>query len=127
MGMVVQLVALALINRWTGGHYLVASAVAIELAVLHNFVWHVHYTWCDRRDDPAVLSRLLRFHLSNGLVSIVGNLVLMRVLVHELRLPVLVANEIGILCCSLLNFCLGNLWTFSGQGSRLAVDGDVSA
>ena len=74
MGMVVQLVALALINRWTGGHYLVASAVAIELAVLHNFVWHVHYTWCDRRDDPAVLSRLLRFHLSNGLVSIVGNL-----------------------------------------------------
>ncbi len=125
--MVVQLGALGLINRWTGGHYLAASAMAIELAVLHNFIWHVHYTWRDRRDGSTVLSRLLRFHLSNGLVSMMGNLVLMRVLVHELRLPVLVANGIGILCCSVVNFCFGNLWAFAGQGRRLAVDGDVSA
>jgi putative flippase GtrA len=61
-----------------------------------------------------VLSRLVRFHLSNGLVSMVGNLVLMRVLVHELRLPVLVANGIAILCCSVVNFCLGDLWAFAG-------------
>ena len=114
IGMVVQLGVLGLINRWTGGHYLVASAVAIELAVLHNFVWHVHYTWRDRWDGSTALSRLLRFHLSNGLVSMMGNLVLMRVLVHELQLPVLVANGIAILCCSVLNFCLGDLWAFAG-------------
>ena len=122
MGMLVQLGALGLINRWTGGRYLVASAVAIELAVLHNFVWHVRYTWRDRRDDSAMLSRLLRFHLSNGLVSMAGNLVLMGVLVHELRLPVLVANGIAILCCSVVNFCLGDMWAFARQGRRLAVD-----
>jgi putative flippase GtrA len=123
IGMVVQLGALGLINRWTGGHYLFASAAAIELAVLHNFVWHVRYTWRDRRDGCTVLSRLLRFHLSNGLASMVGNLVLMRVLVHELRSPVLAANGIAILCCSVLNFCLGDLWAFAGQRRRLAVDG----
>ena len=55
MGMVLQLVALALINRWTGGHYLYASAAAIEFAVLHNFVWHLHYTWRGRRDTSAFL------------------------------------------------------------------------
>ena len=114
MGMALQLVALALINRWTGGHYLYASAAAIELALLHNFVWHFYYTWRDRRDDSALLSQLLRFHLSNGLVSMFGNLALMRILVREAHLPVLASNSIAILCCSILNFCLGDLWTFAG-------------
>ena len=112
-GMVVQLAALALFSRLMAGHYLYASAAAVELAVLHNFVWHVLYTWRDRRDGSALLSRLMRFHLSNGLVSIVGNLVLMRVLVHEIHLPLLLSNGIAILCCSVVNFCLGNSWAFA--------------
>lgn len=113
MGVVVQLAALALINRWAPGHYLIASAAAVELALLHNFVWHLHYTWRDRRDDSAVLGQLMRFHLSNGLVSLVGNLVLMRVLVHEAHIPLLASNFIAILCCSIVNFCLGNNWAFA--------------
>lgn len=115
MGMVVQLVALALLNRWTRGRYLYASAAAIELSVLHNFVWHLHYTWRDRRDDAFVLSQLLRFHLSNGMVSMLGNLVLMRLLVDKARFPVLASNAVAILCCSVLNFCLGDLWAFAGS------------
>jgi putative flippase GtrA len=113
MGVVVQLAALALINRWAPGHYLIASAAAVELALLHNFVWHLHYTWRDRRDDSAVLGQLMRFHLSNGLVSMLGNLALMRVLVHEAHIPLLASNFIAILCCSIVNFCLGNNWAFA--------------
>jgi len=112
MGMVVQLAALAVISRCAPGHYLYASAAAVELAVLHNFVWHVHFTWRDRRDDSALLSQLVRFHLSNGLVSIVGNLVLMRILVQQAHLPLLASNGIAILCCSVVNFCLGDSWAF---------------
>jgi putative flippase GtrA len=114
MGMVLQLAALAFIDRMVPGHYLVASAAAVELAVLHNFVWHIHYTWRDRRESSTVLSQLLRFHLSNGLVSILGNLALMRLLVHEAHLPLLVSNVIAILCCSVANFYLGNTWAFAG-------------
>jgi putative flippase GtrA len=113
--MVVQLAALALFSRLMAGHYLYASVAAVELAVLHNFVWHVLYTWRDRRDDSALLSRLLRFHLSNGLVSMVGNLVLMRVLVQYVHLPLLISNGIAILCCSVVNFCLGNHWAFAAR------------
>jgi putative flippase GtrA len=123
MGMVVQLAVLALIDLRSGGHYLIGTAAAIEMAVLHNFVWHVLYTWRDRRDDSAVLLQLVRFHLSNGLVSMVGNLLLMRVLVHELRLPVLLANGIAILCCSILNFYLGDLWAFAGVSRAGAEEG----
>ena len=115
MGMVVQLTALALFNRWMAGHYLWASAAAIELTLLHNFTWHLHYTWRDRRDGASWPRQLVRFHLSNGLVSMLGNLVLMRLLVHEAHLPVLVSNVIAILGCSVANFCLGNNWAFARQ------------
>lgn len=112
MGMCVQLVALAWFRHWMGGDYLYASAAAIEVALLHNFVCHVHYTWRDRREKTTRLRQLVRFHLSNGLLSLLGNLALMRLLVHEARLPVLAANAIAILCCSAANYCMGNKWAF---------------
>ena len=120
MGMGLQLTLLALFNRWTAGHYLYASAAAIELTLLHNFMWHLHYTWRDRRDGATPLRQFARFHLSNGLVSMLGNLALMRLLVHEVRLPLLVSNVIAILCCSVANFCLGNKWAFAGSGKAEA-------
>jgi putative flippase GtrA len=113
MGMAVQLAALALFNRWMAGHYLYASAAAIEFSLLHNFMWQLRYTWRDRRDSATRLRQFVKFHVSNGLVSMLGNLVLMRLLVHEARLPLLVSNLIAILCCSLVNFCLGNNWVFA--------------
>jgi putative flippase GtrA len=113
MGMVVQLAALALVNRLAPGHYLFATAAAIELALLHNFTWHLHYTWRDRRDNSSMPAQLLRFHLSNGVISMLGNLALMRILVQRARLPILAANCIAILCCSIANFLLGNNWAFA--------------
>ncbi|MFZ0337342.1 MAG: GtrA family protein [Terracidiphilus sp.] len=112
VGMVVQLGVLALINRVAPGHYMVATAVAIEITLLHNFVWHLHYTWRDRRCRSALRRQLIRFHLSNGLVSMAGNLALMPVLVEGARLPVVAANAIAILCCSIMNFFLGDQWAF---------------
>lgn len=112
MGMVLQLAALAVFERCAPGHYLAASAAAVELAILHNFVWHLHYTWRDRPDNSAPLARLLRFHFSNGLVSMIGNLVILRFLVQGAHVPLLIADSIAILFCSLINFCLGDCWVF---------------
>lgn len=113
MGMVLQLAALALIDRWTGGHYLYATAAAVELTLMHNFVWHLHYTWRDRRNRSALLPQFVRFHLSNGLVSMLGNLALMPILVQKTSIPMLCSNSIAILFCSVINFCLGNNWAFA--------------
>ncbi len=113
LGMAVQLAALALFNRWFAGHYLYASAAAIELTLLHNFIWHTRYTWRDRNDGASWLRQGIRFHLSNGLVSMLGNLALMRLFFHTAHLPLLISNIIAILCCSLANFYLGNKWAFA--------------
>lgn len=115
IGMLLQLALLAFFDRWAPGHYLGATLAAVEITLVHNFVWHLHYTWRDRRDESEFSRQLLRFHLSNGLISMVGNLVLMRLLVADAHLPVLAANGIAILCCSVANFCLGNNWAFAGR------------
>jgi putative flippase GtrA len=112
IGMAVQLTSLALFNRLTPGHYLCSTAAAIELTLVHNFVWHQHFTWPDRRAHAALLAQLFRFHVSNGLISMIGNLALMRILVQQARIPVLPSNCIAILCCSVINFMLGNTWAF---------------
>lgn len=113
VGMVVQLGALAVFVQLAPRHYLYASAAAIEVTLLHNFVWHCKFTWKDRHHDAGLAARFVRFHLSNGLVSMAGNLVLMRVLVHDARITVLTANCIAILCCSVVNFCLSDSWAFA--------------
>ncbi len=69
--------------RWfapQGVHYLWATAVGIEAAVLHNFCWHERWTWADRRTGRAagVALRLLRFHAANALISLAGSLMLTR-------------------------------------------------
>jgi putative flippase GtrA len=112
IGMAVQLGALACFARLIRGYYLLATAAAVELTLLHNFVWHLHYTWRDRRSSSAIAGQLLRFHLANGLVSLVGNLALMRILVTAAHLPVLAANGIAILVCSAANYLLSDRWAF---------------
>ncbi|MFY9745063.1 MAG: GtrA family protein [Acidobacteriaceae bacterium] len=112
LGMGVQLAALAVFNRWMAGRYLLATAAAIEVALLHNFACHVLYTWRDRRGSGGVAGKMMRFHLSNGAVSMVGNLALMRLLVEGAGMPVLAANGVAILVCSVVNFFLGEGWVF---------------
>jgi putative flippase GtrA len=117
LGVAVQLATLAALTHIAGFNYLVATACAVEAAVLHNFIWHERYTWADRtRSAPQLaMKRLLQFNLSNGAVSLFGNLVLMKLLVGQAHLPALLANLIAIASCSTLNFCLGEFVVFSDQ------------
>ncbi len=111
LGILVQLAVLAVCVSGFHLNYLVATAVAVETAVLHNFVWHERFTWRDRRGAGA-LGRLVRFNLTNGGLSIGGNLVLMRVLVGALGLPVVLGNLVSIAACSLANFAVSHWFVF---------------
>ncbi len=106
IGVGVQLAALAILRTGLGADYLVATFLAVEAAVLHNFIWHERWTWVERTRQEAggVIGRLFRFHLANGLISIAGNLVLMWLLVSRLHLHYFIANLIAIGTCSIVNF-----------------------
>lgn len=94
--------------------YLAATAVAVELAVLNNFVWHQRWTWNDRPSTAKreTWRRLAKFNVTTGLVSLVGNLVLMSILVGRFGLPISGANVITVGVCSVLSFFLADRIAF---------------
>lgn len=112
-GMAVQLAVLAALNRWRPGHALAVSLLALEITLLHNFLWHQRYTWRERRAPDSDFGRLLRFHLSNGAVSLTTTLLLVPLATRRLHLPVVASNVSIILLCSLANFAAADLWAFA--------------
>ncbi len=122
IGIVVQLAALAILRSWLKLGYLLATVLAVEIAVIHNFLWHERYTWADRpaRRPVQSLVRLTKFNASNGAVSIVGNLVLMRLLVGELKFNYVASNLLAIVVCSLVNFLLGDRFVFDVEAGTAA-------
>ena len=94
--------------------YLAETATAVELAVLNNFVWHQRWTWKDRPSLTIreTLRRLVKFNLTNGLFSIVGNLVFMSILVGRLGLAIGPANVASVVACSIVSFILADRIAF---------------
>jgi putative flippase GtrA len=186
IGIGVQFITLFLLKSIFHFHYLAAAALAVEAAVVHNFVWHEQFTWAARvqgswrssfqrtsgAEAPSLsgalfaalkalrhpktylssqggkghpktclpsqagreffsvavmircaaaclrgpsLKRLLRFNLTTGGVSIVGNLTLMKVMVGYGHMNYLVANGIAIALCSVVNFAVSDRYVFEGE------------
>lgn len=110
-GCAVQLGALQVLTRFVGIQYLIATAFAVEIAVLHNFAWHEAWTWpglpADRR-----WSRLWRFHVANGFLSIGANVLFTWLFRQWLGAPVPAANLGAICLTALINFALAHFWVF---------------
>lgn len=114
IGIGVQFAALFVLKGVLHLDYLVATALAVESAVMHNFVWHEQFTWADRVQMSwrGSIRRFVRFNLTTGGVSILGNLALMRIMVGEGHMNYLVANAIAITLCSIANFLVSEGWVF---------------
>ena len=54
------------------------------------------------------MQRLLRFHLSNGALSVTGHLLL----VQMLHTAPMVANSAAVGCCGLANFLIADRYVF---------------
>jgi putative flippase GtrA len=114
IGIAVQMGAFALLFSALHLNYMVATGLAVETAVLHNFVWHELYTWkhLPRGGARDIAWRLARFHAGNGAISILGNLALMRLFVGVLHLNHYLSSALAIALCSLLNFAASEWFVF---------------
>ncbi len=114
LGIIVQLAALFCLKSGFHLSYMLATPLAVEAAVLHNFLWHERYTWADRVQisERKSLPRLLRFNFTNGAISIAGNLALMKLLVGFGQMNYVAANVAAICLCSLVNFLVSDQWVF---------------
>ncbi len=121
IGIVVQLAALAVFRSSVKLNYLLATGLAVELAVINNFLWHERFTWADRPSTRPMksLMRLAKFNVSNGAVSIAGNLGLMWLLVGQAKLNYIASNIFAIVACSLVNFLLSDRFVFAPESPRV--------
>lgn len=121
-GIAVQLAVLAVLTRADVG-ILVATAIAVEASVLHNFNLHLRWTWRDRGLAGTGITRaLLRYHATNGALSIAGNIGLMALFVGQLGLPPLVANVCAISVLGIINFLIADRVAFAAEAAQLARD-----
>ena len=114
-GILLQLAVLALLTRTLKVNYVLSTAVAVEAAIIHNYLWHERYTWADR-NQTTLHGRFLRFNLTAGAFSIAGNIGMMGLLVAKLHLHYLVGNGISIMVCSIANYLVSDRFVFEAGG-----------
>ena len=92
-----------------------STVLAVDAAVVHNLLWHERFTWADRALASHPLARFAKFNLTNGLLSIAGNLVLMQALVGGLGMNYFLANVLTIAGCSVANFLVSDRFVFKAS------------
>lgn len=120
-GFVVQIAVLAWLTHGWSWPYALATVVAVESAVLHNFVWHERWTWRDRRAGSTLAARFLRFHAGTAVTSIAGNVVMTLAGVEVLGLHPLVANAVAVVTVAAANFTLADRWVFARGTAQIAL------
>lgn len=118
LGVTVRLTVVAVLLEWGGLGYLTATALGVEAAMLHNFGWHLHWTWRERCLGitwKGAMLRLMRFQVSNAAVALVVSLVAMRLLVGELGMHYLPANLIATVAGGIINFLVANYIIFQAE------------
>jgi dolichol-phosphate mannosyltransferase len=116
-GYAVQTAVLWLLVGRLGFAIVPATLLATEAAVLHNFLWHLRWTWADRPAGPkAAAGRLVRFNVSNGGFSLVGGAAIMALLVDALGVHYLLANLASVLVVSVVNFLASDRFVFTRPG-----------
>jgi putative flippase GtrA len=110
-GFALQLSVLAFLTSVAHWPWLPATIVAVELAVVHNFLWHERVTWRDRHNGG--FKRFARFNEATGITSIAGNVMLMAAFIGLLGLRPVAANVLAVGTMSVVNFFVSDRWVFA--------------
>ena len=116
-GLPLKFAILTALVELTGAGYLVATAVAVETVILHNFVWHLRWTWRERNAELSgrqIAIRFAKFQFGSGALALLANLLMMRWLVNGMRLHYLPANLAATVVAGTANFLLAEFFVFLG-------------
>ena len=123
-GFIVQIAVLAALTQAFGIHYVLATILAVEAAIVVNFAWHEHWTWGARVQGckgAGVLRRLLSFNALTAVTSIIGGVVVTTFLVETVSMNPIVANSISVLALGALNFVGSDRFVFRAAALAAAM------
>jgi putative flippase GtrA len=113
LGFLLQTATLWTLVHWSGFPTALSVAIAVFVAVSHNFMWHERFTWRDRpRQERA--RRWLSFNAASGVLSLITNIGLTLAVIRVTGLPVVASNVIAVMSASLLNFLIADRVVFRG-------------
>jgi len=111
MGLAVNLGTLWVLVHGAGWPYLMAGGAAIQLSMIHNFIWHDRWTFRHRDTDMRWLGRLGRFELAMA-VGMTLSWLTLAALVEWARVPLLLAQAGGSVVGAFVNFTMCKLWAW---------------
>jgi putative flippase GtrA len=113
-GFLLQIGTIACLTRVHDWPPALATAVALEVACLHNFYGHNRWTWGERlpRSPSEWVTRLWRYQLAKA-ASLAGNLAVTTAGASLVGLPTEVANVVAVLACALPNFVVAERLIFT--------------
>ena len=111
-GFLLQIAIIALLTRGYGWSSITATAVALELAALQNFLGHSRWTWGDAPPAGARqwLTRFGRYQAAKT-ASLAANLAITSLLAY-LGLPPEVSNSAAVLICAIPNYLVSERFVF---------------
>lgn len=110
-GFAAQIATLAVLVHAMHLHYVTATIVAVEVAIVLNFMWHERWTWKGCRTG-SVLVRLFRYNALTAVTSILGGVVVTTFLVETASMAPIVANSISVIVLGALNFAGSDRFVF---------------
>jgi putative flippase GtrA len=111
-GFAIQVATLAALARWTPAPAGVAVIVAVLVAVSHNFLWHERVTWSGLPRERR-WRRWVAFNCSNGLISVVTNVVVTGGVMAATDASLLAANVVAVVAASFVNFFVSDRLVFT--------------
>jgi putative flippase GtrA len=104
LGFLLQIGAIALLTRTYDWPPFAATALALELAALQNFVAHSRWTWADRpaKSLRGWMHRYWRYQAAKT-SSLAANLLITTLLVYA-GAPPEIANTVAVLICAIPNY-----------------------
>ncbi len=116
-GVVVNQGLLMLIHGSLGWPLLLSSIIAIEAAILNNFLWSSTWIWRFDYDHSLrlILQKLAQYQAATLFTSMVVNASVLASLVYGLDFDYRLANLAGIAAGMGVNFLAGEFWVFRSK------------
>lgn len=114
LGAVVNTACLYFFKGVLGIRIIPASILAIEIAILHNFIWYRYWAWRDRREEnyQPFWPQFLKYNLATGSVDFLVAVPTLWALSTFLKIHYLAANLLAMILPPIIKFYLNEKHIF---------------
>lgn len=113
IGMAVNSGCLYLMKSVLGIPLIPSSMIAIECAIIHNFILHRHWTWKERNGyNTPFFKQLIIYNAMTGLVDFTVNVSVLFILTEFFGVYYMIANIVGMILGPLFKFWINDKVVF---------------